>query len=463
MPSHRRSLTAALALAFALTLPDAAKAAFTVTYSAGSGLSVQGDAASEGASAVYSLAESAYFVIPEARGETIPAATLAAGAGCTRLDNGQVRCPAVGNRVITATLGGGADYFSGALAKVLGDMFVDGGAGDDVVLGGLGFDALDGAAGNDDLNGFAGQDVVEGGDGNDLLRMDSIAGDQQVAGPDTLRGEGGDDRFRAGPGGTAARGDRLDGGPGRDTADYSARTARVTLRVNVGGARVADDGADNEADDIGTDVEGLTGGAASDILEFTQAAGSAAPALLGLNGNAGKDQLTSDTSISTVIDPGIGPDTVAGSSAADRILGRDAEHDDVDCNGGTDGYSADLRDGPISAECEQVDQGAINEGPNVVVPSRALRVRRDGTVAVRLRCPRKLRIACAGSLAVRADRKGSRFGAKRRYRIRRGRSLTVRVVLPAAQRLRARRLRLRSVERGSHGPKTTLRVARVRR
>ena len=286
---------------------------------------MQGDGASEGASVVYSAAESAYFVKPEARGETIPAATLAAGAGCTRQDNGQVRCPAAGNRVITATLGGGADSFTGAGAKVLGDMFVDGGAGNDVVQGGLGFDALDGAAGNDDLNGFGGADVVEGGDGDDVLRADNRAADEQVAGPDTLRGEGGDDRFRAVGGPSGGSGDRLDGGPGRDTADYSGRTAGVTLRVNIGGARVADDGAPGEGDDIGEDVEGLTGGAGADILEFTQAAGAAGPPLLGLTGNAGKDRLISDTAISTVFDPGIGPDhgrraarPATASSAATR-------------------------------------------------------------------------------------------------------------------------------------------------
>ncbi len=88
-------------------------------------------------------------------------------------------------------------------------------------------------------------------------------------------------------------------------------------------------------------------------------------------------------------------------------------------------------------------------------------------MSVRLRCPRKLKIACAGRLAVRLDRKGARFGAPKRYRLRHGRSVTVRVVLPRAQRARARRsgarLRLRSVERGSHGPKTTLRSVAVRR
>ena len=51
MPALRRILL--VALAAALTLPGAAQAAYTVSYSANSGLSVQGDGASDGASVVF--------------------------------------------------------------------------------------------------------------------------------------------------------------------------------------------------------------------------------------------------------------------------------------------------------------------------------------------------------------------------------------------------------------------------
>jgi hypothetical protein len=458
MPSHRRSLTAALALAAALTLPDAAKAAYTVSYSASSGLLIQGDAGNDGAEVFFAQPELRYHVRPQT------GSTLMAGAGCTRLDTGVVECAAAGNRVITGTLGAGNDRLDGGLARVIGDMFVDGGGGDDVIVGGLGFDALDGGAGADVLNGSGGNDVVEGGDGDDRIIADG--GQSESPGSDTLRGEGGNDTFTASQG-IRVYPDRIEGGAGVDRVDYSARTAGVSLRVNFGGRRDADDGQPGEGDDIGSDVEILTGGSGPDSIIVTQAPGAVAPTRLQLNGNAGRDQLASNTSIVTVFDPGIGEDVVVGSAVEDKVLGRDAEHDTVDCNGGLDGYTADLRDSPISSECEQVDQGAVKEGPNVVVRSKALRVERDGAVSVRLRCPRKLRIACEGSLAVRGDRKGSRFGARARYRIRRGRSATVRVVLPRAQRSRARRrggrLRLRSVERGSHGPKTTLRLLAVRR
>ena len=237
----------------------------------------------------------------------------------------------------------------------------------------------------------------------------------------------------------------------------------MTLRVNIGGARVADDGAPGEGDDIGDDVEGLTGGAGADLLQFTQAAGATGPPLLGLTGNAGRDRLVSDTATQTVFDPGIGARSrcraarpATASSAATRSTTAST------ATAGSTATAPTCATARSRPRCEQVDQGAINEGPNVVMPSGALRVRRDGTVAVRLRCPRKLRIACKGSLAVRVDRTGSASAARAVSHPPRPRR-TVRVKLPVAQRSRARRrgarLRLRSVEAGSHGTEDHAAVA----
>jgi Ca2+-binding RTX toxin-like protein len=436
--------------------------AFTVSYSANSGLLVQGDAASDGAS-VQLTADGNYEV---SSGTTdispirVESATFVAGPGCTRPALTRVRCNATGSRVITGNLGAASDRLSASGA--VGDMFVNGGTEGDIITGGTGFDAIDGSSGNDVLTGGGGNDTVEGGEGKDTIRADGASAD---AGSDVLRGGADDDIFRAHA--TAARADRIEGGAGTDTADYSPRAVAVSLTVSYGQPRVADDGQSGEGDDIGSDVEAFIGGSGADSISVRQVAGASAPQQIRLVGNAGIDRLISGTDIATEFDPGIGSDVVEGSSVADRVLGRDAENDRVDCNGGIDGFIADLRDDPISAECEQVDQGTVEEGPNVVVRSRALRVLPDGTVAVRLRCPRRLDIPCAGRLAVRLDAPRARFGSATRYRMRRGRSTTVTVRLPAAQRSGARRrgarLRLRSVEKGSHGPKTTLRSLPARR
>ena len=388
----------------------------------------------------------------------IPAATLVRGNGCTQPEPRRIACQATGNLVITGSLGDASDMLEANGS--LGDMFVNGGPGDDIVRGGTGFDAIDGGPGNDLLLGGAGNDVVDGGEGKDSITADGTAG------IDVLHGGLDDDTFRARA--TTPSADQIEGGRGVDTADYSQRDAGVVLQVSYGGPRVADDGERGEGDDIAADVETFIGGDGPDTIAVRHVAGAPAPSRVRMAGNAGNDRLSAQTDIGTDFDPGIGADAVEGSSVTnDRILGRDGEFDRVDCNAGNDAFVADLRDSPISPECEEVDQGAVDEGPNVVVRSKALRVGRDGTVAVRLRCPRRLRINCAGRLTVRLDGARTRFGAATRYRIRRGRSATVAVRLPAAQRSRARRrgarLRLCSVERGSHGPKTTLRLVRATR
>jgi hypothetical protein len=65
--------------------------------------------------------------------------------------------------------------------------------------------------------------------------------------------------------------DRLLGGPGADSADYSARTAAVQLTAD--GA--ADDGATGEGDNIAPAVETLVGGSGPDVL-----AGAPGPSVL---------------------------------------------------------------------------------------------------------------------------------------------------------------------------------------
>ena len=454
------SVAVAVVVTAALGLPGAANATFTVSYSPNSGLLVQGDGGSDAAT-VELQADGRYAVFVGTEPIfpiRIPGATLVAGSGCNQPEPRRVTCQVTGNRVITGSLGDASDMLEASGAG-LGDMFVNGGPGADIVAGGSGFDAIDGGPGNDVLRGGAGNDLVEGGDGKDTITGDGTSGQ------DTLRGGADDDRFVARQ--SLASPDRIDGGPGIDSADYSNRTVGVSLLVTYGGARVADDGQAGEGDDIADDVEVLIGGEGPDTIAARHVAGTPAPSRLRIAGNGGSDRLATASDVAAEFDPGIGRDGVEGSSLSDRVLGRDGENDAVDCNGGIDTFVADLRDVPISPECEQVDQGAIDEGPNVVMRPRALRVARGGAVEVRLRCPRTLRIPCAGRLAVRLDRAGTRFGPVTRYSIRRGRTMTVTVQLPAAQRAGARRrgarLRLRSVERGSHGPKTTLRSLPSRR
>jgi hypothetical protein len=120
-----------------------------------------------------------------------------------------------------------------------GNVYANGGRGDDVIIGGDGDDYLIGGAGRDKLFGNDGRDTLIGGAGMDLL----VGGD----GHDTLNGGRGDDWLEGGDGNDRLDGgrgdDRIDGGRGSDTVNFDISedgSDRVNLgsgldRVNVSG------------------------------------------------------------------------------------------------------------------------------------------------------------------------------------------------------------------------------------
>ena len=124
---------------------------------------------------------------------------VTASGSCTQVLPATVTCPPGGITLLsldgrdhddTITLGAGT-----AAATI------SGGAGDDVLTGGSAIDTL---------NGGADADRLDGGAGNDILNGDS-----------------GDDTF---VGGASSLGnDALTGGTGTDLADYSSRTASLSL------------------------------------------------------------------------------------------------------------------------------------------------------------------------------------------------------------------------------------------
>jgi Ca2+-binding RTX toxin-like protein len=126
------------------------------------------------------------------------------------------------------------------------------------------------------------------------------------AGNDRLTGGGGDDFLDGGIGS-----DTVSGGAGHDTADYSTRTAPVSVSLNG----TADDGEAGEGDNVGNDVEVLVGGSGDDQL----AGNDGDNALLGnagndiLGGGGGNDQL----------DGGAGNDMLAGGTGSDTLTGGD--------------------------------------------------------------------------------------------------------------------------------------------
>ena len=442
--------------------PASARAVVVVSYSPTTGLLLEGDGAADGMLAQGQRDADTLVVAKSGLSNRgIAPAALRAGPGC-RLDDPRVLCARTGAAVITARLGEGADHLT--LGTNI-DGFVNGGGGNDILRGGRGGDLIEGGPGNDELragaeieNGFENlprDDDLRGGDGDDRFTVDG-------AGTSRIQGGNGSDTLEASA--TRPSADLFDGGPGTDTADYTERGAAVTLRLSPQ-ATAPDDGQPGEGDDL-DNVERLIGGRGADTLEVRNSPLALTPRTTwSLSGMQGSDTLRVFGDIRSSLDGGVGTDTVTGGSTTDTIFSRDGELDTLSCGAGLDTVTSDLPD-PVGGECENVNDGEVTEGRHVRFPARA-RVRSNGTLSVRLRCPR-VRGGCRGRLDVRLDRGGTAFGNDTRYRIRPGRAATVTVRLPARHVARARRsgarVRLRSVERGIHGkPRTTIRSLRTRR
>ena len=342
-----------------------------------------------------------------------------------------------------------------------GSCLCDGRAGNDRIVAADGADFIVGGRGNDILRGGPDDDVLEG-DGQDVAPgtggRDNIDGE---AGDDVERGGDNDDEFVTGPSPDGA--DTIDGGGGRDTMDYGSRKARVEARLDG----VANDGTrltlatGSERDNLSATVENVTGGNSGDLLVGSSANNN-------FFGGRGDDTLRGGDG-GDDLDGGLGSDLLRGEGDNDLLLARDAVDDQADaaisCGSGTDdGLAADVRDDDTRAlpvDCESASQGMVGEHPNVRI--RSARRAGSGILKIRLSCPRRTRRGCSGKLSAGSPRKRARFGPSRRYRIRRGRAKAVRVeVRRPSQARRGAKVRIRSVEKGRLGLRTTFGTLKVR-
>ena len=491
----------ALAVALAgLALAAApASALTTASWVPGAGLTVTGDDAGEAVQATIDLSVTPRAIvvapIPDnlVPGSQPRGATIMAGPGCTQ-DANSARCVVrepigAGDLDITASLGGGNDTFRGLTTFLIatptglvpgpaahGDY--DGGAGDDNIGGILATQAIRGGDGNDGLGGGPGNDRIEGGPGAINLESGMEGDDTLIGGPqqdlvdggpgdDRLEGGAGDDTFSPGPGKNAVFGqdgndslasgvpfsnrtadtsgaDSFSGGNGSDFLGYADRTQPIVLGTD---GRAGQAG---EGDKIAFDVETVEGGRANDELTLVLK-DTKAPATL--KGDAGVDRLEAQVPGVATLEGGTEVDKLVGSNGSEVIKARDGVRDSLLCGGGDDKLDADLTDVPPK-DCETVTQGATREGSNVAIRTVRAKVRRDGTLPVRLTCPKSLgKLGCAGTLRVAS-------GPAQTYAIRAGKTATVAPELAARDASlvarRGRVLRAMSVERGRFGPKTTI-------
>ena len=133
--------------------------------------------------------------------------------------------------------------------------------------------------------------------------------------PLTLRGEAGTDMLNGSTNADTLDGgsgpDVMNGGAGVDVADYSTRSANVNVTV---GAGIGNDGEPSEGDNVGNDIEGVSGGSGDDTI----VAGTSLGGIGTLSGGAGADSLTGSAPAQK-FDGGTGPDTVVGGGSFDQI------------------------------------------------------------------------------------------------------------------------------------------------
>jgi Ca2+-binding RTX toxin-like protein len=234
---------------------------------------------------------------------------MSAGAGCGPAPANSATCPGAGISQLSITLNDADDGVTVATST------------NAVILGGTG---------NDTLAGGGGQDLVRGEDGADIVRGG--------AGDDRTEGGPGNDALDPGLGGNADH-DTLVGDEGDDSVSYGLRSAPVATTKDG----VANDGQAGESDNIGLDIERITGGVAND----TVGGGPLADVLDGgpgddaLNGFAGDDALHGDGGLSAGADTlsgGPGNDVIQGDGGADTLWG-EAGNDVVEGGTGADRLS----------------------------------------------------------------------------------------------------------------------------
>jgi len=242
--------------------------------------------------------------------------------------DGQTHTVALSDVQLIVLKGNGGDDLLKLNAGLNIPASLDGGAGADKLIGGAGNDTLLGGTGADHLSGNGGNDLLDGGSGFDS--------------------------------------DSLHGGAGKDTADYSARTANLVIGLD----KWQDDGEAGEFDFAGPDIERVLGGSGNDRIggsasnnelygydgNDTISGGGGNDALFGAAGNDkmdggdGDDYLEGGAGHDTLYG-GAGGDTLLGLAGNDRLLSfGDGSKDTVNGGVGTDSAEADDADDVVSVE-----------------------------------------------------------------------------------------------------------------
>jgi Ca2+-binding RTX toxin-like protein len=420
----RRITLLGVAVIVLLAFPAAASAA-TVTKTASTISYIADD--QERNDVTISLAGDVYTLTEEGNAPGPGGIAVKNGGGCQLATQGTTTtatCPAGGTTLLDVDAGDQNDtvrVVAPTPARILGGDGSDvlrGGSGADTLAGGPGIDVADysdrgnpltitldgqpgdGEAGENDndaadieiVNGGSGADTITGSDADNVLNGNG--------GNDTLNGQGGSDALnrgdRDGNLDAGAGADVLNGGAGIDAVSYAS--AALPVRVTLNG--VVGDGAVGENDNVGADVENVTGGKAGDVLIGNSGANV-------LQGGPGDDRLLG----------GRGPDTLDGGNGNDALQARDGAVDQLLCGNGTDGVIADTRD--VLNVCESVQRAVVQ-----ALTGKA-KMRR-GVIRIPVRCSAYATEGCTGTVTLKYRK--TTLG-KKAFKLRSGAKSTLKVKL----------------------------------
>ena len=231
-----------------------------------------------------------------------------------------------------------------------------------------------GTGGNDD--GRAGEhedvgddvEIVEGSPFDDTITGSNLEQRERFtggAGNDLIAGLGGPDVFHEGS--TPNGADSYNGGAGLDLVDYSQRTNRVDVSLDL----TRDDGEAGEGDLIEPNVNDVFGGSAGDVIS-----GTSGPNVL--IGNGGIDTLTG-LGDDDRLNGGTGVDHLFGGDDNDVIESVDNGPDEIRCGDGLeDTLNRDLQDVDAS-DCE-----IVNSVGTLALTPKALAAEAGETAKLRL-------------------------------------------------------------------------------
>lgn len=207
---------------------------------------------------------------------------------------------------------------------------------------------------NDSIDRMSFESYV-GGSGNDILNAYQYVDTQLHGGPgnDTLIGNVRGDTLDGGSGA-----DSMTGGDGYDKTTYETRTQPITMSIDG----VDNDGEVNERDNIGNDIESVTGTPYADTMT-----GGTTPNGLFLFGIGGNDTLGGPTGVASneAMYGGDGNDTITGRDGNDSMQGGPGT-DTLDGGNGIDAASYGDKTNSVTLDLEgDADDGEAGENDRI--------------------------------------------------------------------------------------------------